>query len=75
MLRPTQRFKRQLLKALDVLAQSMNTRDLEMLKELQLCPDSSKAIAILTDALAHSSYRVADGECLLPEASWIHPLT
>jgi hypothetical protein len=45
-----------------------------MLKELQKCPDSSKATAILADALAHANHVAGSGGHLCPDASWVHPL-
>ena len=63
-----------LLRKLNTLSKPGDKQDFKMLKEMQKCPDSSKAIALLANALAHSTNYVPGGGQLCPDASWIHPL-
>jgi hypothetical protein len=48
--------------------------DRKMLREIQKCPDSSKATGMLADALAHSATMAGSDNRVCPDASWIHPL-
>jgi hypothetical protein len=72
--RPTYNPKKRLVRTLRTLAKSGQMCDRKMLRDLQKCPDSPKAAAILTDALAHAKHVTGNGEYLSPDASWIHPL-
>jgi hypothetical protein len=74
MRRPKHRTKERLLRMLRALAKSQETCDRKMLRELQKCPDSSKATAILADALGPANHVAGSGRYLCPDASWIHPL-
>jgi hypothetical protein len=73
MRRPRYSPKERLVRMLRALAKSGQTCDRKMLRELQKCPDSPKATAILADALAHSDHARGGGVPLAPDASWIHP--
>jgi len=59
---------------LGTIAKQGHARDLKMLREIEKCPDSSRATSILADALAHSQHMLDRGDRLPPDASWIHPL-
>jgi hypothetical protein len=74
MRRPRYSPKERLVRVLRALAKSGQTCDRKMLRELKKCPDSPKAAAILTDALAHTKNVTGNGEYLSPDASWVHPL-
>jgi hypothetical protein len=74
MRRPTHGPKERLARMLRALAKSGETCDRKMLRELQKCPDSSKAAAILADALAHANHVTGSRGYLCPDASWVHPL-
>jgi hypothetical protein len=66
--------KERLTRMLRTIAKSQDTCDGKMLRKLQKCPDSSKATAILADALAHANHVGGSGGRLCPDASWVHPL-
>jgi len=62
-----------LLRKLKELSTPGDKQDFKMLREIQKCPDSSKATALLADAVARSNHCLPGGERLCPDASWIHP--
>lgn len=74
MRRPKYGPKERLAQMLRDLAKSEKSCDRKMLRELQKCPDSSKATAILADALAHSARMAGRDNRICPDASWVHPL-
>jgi hypothetical protein len=68
------RQERRLLRALQRIAGQAQSKDARLLKEMEKCPSSKTACAILTDALNASRSVDNRDELLRPEASWIHPL-
>jgi hypothetical protein len=62
------------MQMLRTIAKAGQPCDLKMLREIQKCPDSSKATSILADALAHSAHMAGRDNRICPDASWIHPL-
>jgi hypothetical protein len=73
MRRPKHRTKERLLRMLRSVAKAGQPCDLKMLREIQKCPDSSKATSILADALAHSAHMAGRDNRIRPDASWVHP--
>jgi hypothetical protein len=74
MRRPKHQPKERLLRMLRTVAKARQTCDLKILREIQKCPDSSKAMGVLADALTHSAHIAGRDNRLCPDASWIHPL-
>jgi hypothetical protein len=66
--------KERVLQMFRTVAKAGQPCDLKMLREIQKCPDSSKATSILVDALAHSAHMAGRDHRICPDASWIHPL-
>jgi hypothetical protein len=74
MRRPRHGTKEIVLQMLRNVAKAGQPCDLKMLREIQKCPDSSKATRILADALAHSAHMAGRDNRICPDAGWIHPL-
>jgi hypothetical protein len=74
MRRPRHGPKEGVLQMLRTVAKAGQPCDLKMLREIQKCPDSSKATSILADALAHSAHMDGRDNRICPDASWVHPL-
>jgi hypothetical protein len=74
MRRPRHGTKEIVLQMLRNVAKAGQPCDLKMLREIQKCPDSSKATSILADALARSAHMAGRDNRICPDASWIHPL-
>jgi hypothetical protein len=66
--------QQQLLKSLQSLAALSQPKDMELLKEVEKCPESKAACAALAAALAASDSSKDHANILGPEASWIHSL-
>jgi hypothetical protein len=68
------RQKSRLRRTLVILAKQAQSKDLKLLKEMEKCPSSKAACALLAGALNACRYDGDRNEFLSPDASWIHPL-
>jgi hypothetical protein len=66
--------KKLLLHTLGRLAKHAQSKNLELMKEMEKCPSSKAACALLAGALHASHSREERDQFLSPDASWIHPL-
>jgi hypothetical protein len=66
--------KNRLLRAFAHLANQAQGKDLKLLKEIEKCPSSKAACAVLAGALNASRHSGGRDEFLNADASWIHPL-
>jgi hypothetical protein len=66
--------QQQLLKSLQNLAALSQPKDNKLLKEVEKCPESKAASAMLAAALTASNSSKDPREVLGPDASWVHPL-
>ena len=71
---PQRNRKKHLLRALQRIAVQAQSQDAQMLKEMEKCPSSKTACAILVGALNASRSGGDRDELLRPDASWIQPL-
>jgi hypothetical protein len=71
---PQRNEERRLLRALQRIAEQEQSKDARLLKEMEKCPSSKTACAILAGALNASHSGENRDELLRPAASWIHPL-
>jgi hypothetical protein len=55
------------------IADQAQSKDAQLLKEMEKCPSSKTACAVLTGALNASHSGGHRDELLQPAASWIHP--
>jgi hypothetical protein len=71
---PPRNQERRLLRALQRIAVEAQSKDAQMLDEMEKCPSSKTACAIFVGALNASRSGGNGDELLRPDASWIHPL-
>jgi hypothetical protein len=70
---PERNQTKRLLRSLQRIAAQAQSKDLQLLKEMEKCPSSKTACAVLTGALNASHSGGHRDELLQPAASWIHP--
>jgi hypothetical protein len=70
---PGRNHKKRLFGAIRRLAAQAQSKDAQLLKEMEKCPSSKTACAVLTGALNASHSGGHRDELLQPAASWIHP--
>jgi len=71
---PRRNQEKRLLRALQRIAVEAQSKDAQLLKEMEKCPSSKTACAIFAGALNASHSGGNRDELLRPHASWIHPL-
>jgi hypothetical protein len=69
---PRRKQEKRLLR-LQRIADQAQSKDAQLLKEMEKCPSSKTACAVLTGALNASHSGGHRDELLQPAASWIHP--
>jgi hypothetical protein len=70
---PRDQEEARLLEALEALVMRVDSSDAQLLVELQKCPSSRRACALLFAALDRVGQGRKQEEFLGPPAGWIHP--